>query len=506
MLIYFLTLATCCGGFQAAETNSENVDVIILGAGVAGITAAKTLSENNLNDFVILEGSDRIGGRIKHGIIGSNTVELGSSFIIGTKGNPVWDLASKYNLSGKVANYDNVAAVNEVGTDVTATEAEKAWNKWASVDLGLDKKFEDIKANKIEDMTLAVGLKLGGWYPDSPVKRAVEWFEDVDFAFFQNADTISLKYQKMFRKQLKTDGSASEFLVSDPRGYVHIFNEMKDDVRLKLNEVVTVVKYNDSKVVVTTSANKMYTANYAIMTFGLGVLQHRLVKFEPELPLWKEDSLFRINVGHAANVLVECSEEASAFFNDEDFALYASGNYGFYPVWINMMSDGLLLNTSNIISSMPTGEEAQRVERIGESALKSEITKLLRDVNKNQNIPEPTTVLVSDWSRNPLFMGSMASLPVGFSEDQIKAVQAPVGRLYFAGEAYHGVYTGFVQGALHSGRDQAEDVLKCRQGSCKKYEPPKKPEPNCPTSLSVQLKIPSLFVLASCIIMSYIYL
>ncbi|XP_041368568.1 polyamine oxidase 1-like [Gigantopelta aegis] len=491
---------------------TENVDVIILGAGVAGLTAAKTLSENNVTDFVILEGSDRIGGRIKHGFIGSTTVELGSNYIVGTTGNPVWDLASGYNLSGVVTNYDNVTVLDAFGTDVTNTEAAAAWVKWKSAIGVLGKKYSDIRANKIEDIAVGVGLKLGGWYPDSPVKRAIQWYESVDFSFAQITNLVSLKERNKFLQRLIIDGSNSEFLVSDPRGYVHVFNEMKndflvkDDVRLKLNEVVTVVKYDDSKVVVTTSANKTYTANYAIMTFGLGVLQHRLVKFEPELPLWKEDNLFRINVGHAANVLVECSEEARAFFNKKAYAVYASENYGFHPVWVNMMADGLLPNTSNIISSMPTGEEAQRVERIGESALKSEITKLLRDVNKNQNIPEPTTVLVSDWSRNPLFMGSMASLPSGFSEDRIQAVKAPVGRLYFAGEAYHVMFRGFVRGAYYSGRNQARLIVKCRQGLCTKYEPPEGQENECSSSQSVRIYIPSVFILALCTIASHIYI
>ena len=484
----------------------ENVDVIILGAGVAGLTAAKTLSENNVTDFIILEGSERIGGRIKSGRIGSTSVELGSNYIVGTTGNPVWDLAFRYNLSGVITKYSDVTVVDAAGTDVTDTEAAAAWDKWKIAKAVLDDKYSDINADKVEDMAVNVGLKLGGWYADSPVKRAIEWYESVDFSFHQLANVVSLKERNKFLRRLVISGSDSDFLVSDQRGYVHVLDKMKneflvkDDARLKLNEVVTVIKYNNSKVVVTTKTNKTYVANFAIVTFGLGVLQHRIVKFEPELPLWKEDSLFRINVGHAANILVESSTESRAFFNNKAYAVYASEKYGFHPVWANMMSEGLLPKSSNIIRSILTGDEAQRVERIGKSDLKSEITKLLRDVNKNQNIPEPSTILVSDWSTNPLFMGSMASLPAGFSEDRIQAVKAPIGRMYFAGEAYHVMFRGFVRGAYYSGRNQARLIVKCRQGSCTKYDPPQDLEIVCSSSAYLQMYTLSVFIMASCLV------
>jgi len=39
--------------------------VLILGAGVSGIVAGKTLLDNGVDDFIILEGQNYIGGRVK---------------------------------------------------------------------------------------------------------------------------------------------------------------------------------------------------------------------------------------------------------------------------------------------------------------------------------------------------------------------------------------------------------------------------------------------------------
>lgn len=74
----------------------------------AGITAAKVLEENGVNDILILEGADRIGGRIRKEEFGDVTVELGAGWIAGVGGkhpNPVWELARQSNLRTCFSDY-----------------------------------------------------------------------------------------------------------------------------------------------------------------------------------------------------------------------------------------------------------------------------------------------------------------------------------------------------------------------------------------------------------------
>ena len=71
MLVDFtalLLLLSCVGGtIGQREGTCENLDanVIIMGAGMAGISAAKALYDSGVRRFLILEGTDRIRGRIR---------------------------------------------------------------------------------------------------------------------------------------------------------------------------------------------------------------------------------------------------------------------------------------------------------------------------------------------------------------------------------------------------------------------------------------------------------
>ncbi|GMP41561.1 hypothetical protein CsSME_00011611 [Camellia sinensis var. sinensis] len=84
--------------------------VIIVGAGISGISAAKVLAEKGVDDIVILEASDRIGGRIRKDEFGGVSVELGAGWIAGVGGkepNPVWELARNSGLRTCFSDYSN---------------------------------------------------------------------------------------------------------------------------------------------------------------------------------------------------------------------------------------------------------------------------------------------------------------------------------------------------------------------------------------------------------------
>lgn len=75
-----------------------------------GISAAKVLAENGVEDVVILEAADQIGGRILKKDFGGVPVELGAGWIAGVGGktlNPVWELAAKSGLRTKFSDYSN---------------------------------------------------------------------------------------------------------------------------------------------------------------------------------------------------------------------------------------------------------------------------------------------------------------------------------------------------------------------------------------------------------------
>ncbi|XP_036177884.1 spermine oxidase isoform X2 [Myotis myotis] len=72
--------------------------VVVIGAGLAGLAAAKALLEQGFTDVTVLEASSRIGGRVESVKLGHSTFELGATWIHGSQGNPIYHLAEANGL------------------------------------------------------------------------------------------------------------------------------------------------------------------------------------------------------------------------------------------------------------------------------------------------------------------------------------------------------------------------------------------------------------------------
>ena len=81
------------------------------------------------------------------------------------------------------------------------------------------------------------------------------------------------------------------------------------------------------------------------------------------------------------------------------------------------------------------------------------------------NIPEPTNFIRSEWLTDPCVQGSFSNIPVGATDQTFSDLAAPIGRLYFSGEATSIKYNGFVHGAYLAGRDSANALLQAISGT-----------------------------------------
>lgn len=84
---------------------SRNESILILGGGMTGVIAARTLHERGYDNFIIVEARDELGGRMQTQTIGGNwTVERGPNWVQGTQTddgpvNPILVLTQKHNVS-----------------------------------------------------------------------------------------------------------------------------------------------------------------------------------------------------------------------------------------------------------------------------------------------------------------------------------------------------------------------------------------------------------------------
>lgn len=121
LLLLFSGLSQCSptGSGSGAPSVSEpkHHKVLILGGGVTGIIAARTLHQNDINDFVIVEARHELGGRMMSYSFGGKTIELGANWIQGTQtgngpANPIFELAKKHNIKSQFNDFGSVSAWN----------------------------------------------------------------------------------------------------------------------------------------------------------------------------------------------------------------------------------------------------------------------------------------------------------------------------------------------------------------------------------------------------------
>ena len=109
-LHFFLLLFSGIGQCAATSTDSgssvsesKHHKVLILGGGVAGVIAARTLHQNGIDDFLIVDALDELGGRMMGHSFAGKTIELGANWVQGTQtgdglANPIFELAKKHNI------------------------------------------------------------------------------------------------------------------------------------------------------------------------------------------------------------------------------------------------------------------------------------------------------------------------------------------------------------------------------------------------------------------------
>ena len=109
-LLQSMSLTDAANQKKKKKQTTHRTKVLILGAGVAGITAAKTLQQNGVHDFLILEAQDYIGGRFKQRSFAGVKLEEGANWIYFAKDkdNTLWKLKQKYRLRGIFANYSDI--------------------------------------------------------------------------------------------------------------------------------------------------------------------------------------------------------------------------------------------------------------------------------------------------------------------------------------------------------------------------------------------------------------
>lgn len=463
---------------SSSTTTCRKTEVAILGAGVAGITAAQALANASVADFLIVERNAVVGGRMAHTTFGDRgdgtpyVVELGANWVQGLGDalpgveNPVWALSKKWGVANVYSDYDSLATYDQDGpgdyADLLDAYDDASGAAYADAGAYLTENWQDPSAR--------AGLALAGWRPGGDMRKAaVEWWnwdwdgsyppDQSSFVFGATGDNLTFNQfgdndnfitdQRGFSTWLA--GEASTFLAPN-------------DTRLLLDTTVAGVAYSDAGVTVTfADGGGCVEARYAICTFALGVLQNEVVAFEPALPRWKREAIAEFQMGTYTKIFYQFNE--TFWPEDTQFFLYADPTTrGYYPVWQSLSTEGFFPG-SNIIFATVVDQEARRVERQGDEATKQEGLAVLRRMFPDVDVPEPTAFMYPRWTSEPWTHGSYSNWPVGMTLEKHQNLRANVGALWFAGEHTSAEYYGFLHGSWFEGREAGVRIAANLKGN-----------------------------------------
>ncbi|KAH9177175.1 amine oxidase [Lactarius sanguifluus] len=465
----------------ARDATGVPTQVLILGGGVAGITAARMLATNGITDFLIVEARDELGGRMRSATFGAPnrqlTVELGANWIHGTQegngpANPIFDLARKHNLKmvgsdahTSITTYDANGAVDYLDLIHNAMDAYTQFTVAAGARL----------SENLVDLTARAGYALIGQKPKTPHEIASEYFA-FDFTYAQTPEQSSFlasAWGSNFTYNVDHGGFSEDNLLSiDQQGFKHIIQaeaeEFLKQSQVRLQATVATIGYSDSGVSVTLVDGTKLTAEYAICTFSLGVLQNDDVQFYPPLPEWKVEAIHSLTMATYTKIFIQFPQK---FWFDTEFAVYADSERGRYPIWQGLDIDGFAPG-SGVIFATVTGDFSKRIEAMTDAQVQTEVMQVLRTMFPKVAIPEPTAFFFPRWFSDPLYRGSYSTWPASFIPQHLINLGVSLGRLWFAGEATSEKYFGFLHGAYFEGEAAASQIVQCIKGQRCYPQPP----------------------------------
>ncbi|KAK0463120.1 uncharacterized protein EV420DRAFT_1618926 [Desarmillaria tabescens] len=440
---------------------SVNPRVLILGGGVTGVIAARTLHENGIDNFLIVEARDELGGRLKSQTFAGYTIELGANWVQGTQtgtgpANPIFELALKHNITtqyndfyGSLTTYDISGEVDYIDVFNDAVDAYTALTVTGGVRVN----------GSLVDLTSKTGYALNGVKPRDSYEMAAEYYQ-FDWEYAQKPDQtswIASSWANNFTFDADEGGfSEDNLLAIDQRGFKALI-QLEAQEFLRAEQAIA---YSGDGVQITLTSGETIEGDYALCTFSLGVLQDDDVTFEPPLPDYKIEAIQSMTMATYTKIFLKFHKK---FWFDTELALYADPTRGTYPVWQSLDHPNFFPG-SGLIFATVTGDWSLRVEALSDQQVQDEVLDVLQKMYPNITIPEPTEFLFPRWNSDPLYRGSYSNWPPSFFSQHHDNLRSNVDRLYFAGEATSQKYFGFLHGAYDEGLKVASVMAECMKG------------------------------------------
>jgi monoamine oxidase len=415
-------------------------DVIVIGAGVAGLAAAQALRSKGAT-VLVLEARNRLGGRVWTDTRLGFPLEMGAQWLHGARTNPLMPLVRQNNFATTSTDLDKHTIFDQNGEISAALDRE------------IERQFENLlerldnhpsREDPNQSLRSAINAVKSGMRLSSAQDKRLEYSINttIEHEYAQAAAELSAQ----FYDDADADEGAELML---PKGYAQIPTLLARGLEVRLEAVVSRIEQNNSSVMVSSNAGTFQAAQ-AIVAVPLGVLKRGSIEFLPALPVAKTRAIAALGFGVLDKAILHFPRN---FWRDAQADVL--GFIGERGVW----AEGFALeNTTGepVLAMFNAGATARDLTNQADSVVIESALEVLRQMFGR--IPEPKSALRTRWGQDPFAFGSYTSLRQGSGPADIAALAARFGRLSFAGEATSRQHLATVHGAWQSGLRAAAEV------------------------------------------------
>jgi monoamine oxidase len=442
--------------------------VVVVGAGMAGLVAARLLHDSGFA-VTVLEARRRIGGRTWTDDSLGAPLDLGGSWIHGVDGNPLTLWCDRLGVS-LVESQGERLLIDDRATAPTregqrrralrgrmAFKAAMEWASWRSRAMARLRGPRSVSVKQAVDPLLRAS-----WLPEIDrlvIGTFIEMSEGV-----QGAPYETIAAEEWF----PTEGLERN---AQPRGgFRTLLEDAARNMAIRFDAAVQRIVWSDSGVAAILASGERIEADRALVTVPLGLLRAGLPALDPPPPEAQQKAIGRL--GYGAGILGKIYLRFPERFWPDHPKWFgrlpdAPDRRGTFNTWVSHEQE----TGRPILLSFSNGATAARLDRTASDAEVRAVAMTSLRKMFGSHVVEPDAMVYPRWLSDPWSRGGYSYPGVGSAPEDREVHARPLGRrVWFAGEATEPVEYGTVHAALWSGEQAAAAIFRVATGNDAKHD------------------------------------
>ena len=425
-----LAVMPALGAGAWGATLPREADIVVIGAGAAGIAAARRVVAAN-RKVIVIEAAGQIGGRC---LTDTATFEVafdrGARWMHNPDTNPMIRLARSSGLDVYPAPLGQKIRIGQRFARAAETE------QFLATLVRANRAIDEASRGKV-DVACASALP----------KDLADWAGTMEFVLGANAVGKDLKDISAIDKARAQERNAS---IACRQGVGTVIAKLGEQVPLALSMPANRIAWNGRDVTVETPAGKI-AARAAIVTVSSNVLAAGNIKFTPDIPKRQLDAAAKLSLGSYDRIALQFQGNPLGLARD-DIVIEQSTSTRTALLFANMGS-------SSLCSIDVAGSFGRDLSAQGEPAMVAFAVEWLTKLFGSEIAAAVKQSSATNWNAAPFVLGAMSAAAPG-AQPLRKVLTEPIGCMFLAGEATHETLWGTVDGAWESGERAADAALR----------------------------------------------